>query len=648
MFLLLAWGVLWTSTLSHCSQSFNNFTITAFDCSHPTNVRTETIEVMNACSMMERTPDRRNETLQLLQVTSFIHLDAYRCHLVQTRSVRYCGVYDHQTELGSFSFVQVPQNVSEEQCRQWIRTLQFTDVLGGSHPLSLQSTTIAQVYEAGKEEVQDGEVRCLGQDVNFGGEIIHRAVVKSQYSVTLEELPMVIRRKDLEVTVGSIRMGVPATEQTDYTGTGRYVWNYVAHDHQCPLRAVRHIQAQTTFKDLATVVRAVDDSLVQFTRLEPVSMCDRIIHPTDHEDYFLLDPEEAAPVIEPLPDQEAKMANYVAARDEFVYTTISELIQQQVERILTRQCNQTYQHLRSENWLRHQLPGLTHWLRGSNTFGRQVGEVLYIFDCEPIRPLLRPVETCYEDLPVTWGSQEGYVEPLRRRFKKTSSPMPCSTDFPYVFEAAPNVWLEMTPQVRLRGPPDVRPQVNRTEAQVGRQYAWKTGGLYSSRVFDETAQDFDDARRSLAGRLTYQMGTTQDPQAPLSPMDLFPPDLWDFSRVFGRLHMALEFLGQITSILTGVYLVYRIVAAVLSCLYIGTVLRHLRERIGWVLCPLLFVFRKVHSEAPELPNVTGKAVQPTSKPVGTTGPTAPPNDVTPPSAPSLGKLPTAPSSVGRI
>ena len=234
MLLLLVWGLLGATTPISCSQPFNNFTIHAFDCSHPMNVRTETIEVMNACSMMERSPDRRNETLQLLQVTSFVHLDSFRCHLVQTRSVRYCGVYDHQTELGAYSFVQVPQNVSEEQCRQWIRTLQFEDLLGGTHPLGLQSTTIAQVYEAGKEEVQGGEVRCLGQDVNFGGEIIHRAVVKSQYSITLEKLPMVVRRKDLEVTVGTVRMGVPATEQTAATGTGRYVWSYVPHDHQCP------------------------------------------------------------------------------------------------------------------------------------------------------------------------------------------------------------------------------------------------------------------------------------------------------------------------------------------------------------------------------------------------------------------------------
>ena len=87
--------------------SCTKLSLIAYDCQRPENVRNESVEVMNACEDGIRNEAKTNETLQILQKTKYVRVKAYRCSLVRTQHVAYCGTYDHQTRLNSHSYTEL-------------------------------------------------------------------------------------------------------------------------------------------------------------------------------------------------------------------------------------------------------------------------------------------------------------------------------------------------------------------------------------------------------------------------------------------------------------------------------------------------------------------------------------------------------------
>ena len=164
----------------------------------------------------------------------------------------------------------------------------------------------------------------------------------------------------------------------------------------------------------------------------------------------------------------------------------------------------------------------------------------------------------------------------------------------------------MTPKITPMAIPTIKTIVRRINSTLpSTSKTLKQGGVYSETLFDQTIQTFEDAQYSLIGRLTYQLNDQQtDPSdALLSPVQLFPKETWSgfTSLVFGPIYVFLEKLGQITSIITGVFVMYKLLRGVLEMCFISKVLKQTKEKFLWAFCPLMFIFRKFNSEATKGP-----------------------------------------------
>ena len=177
-----------------------------------------------------------------------------------------------------------------------------------------------------------------GQPVNIRGKIVEDAVVKTQLRIQLGTTEATVKHKTLAMVVGTHRLAATANEQGTVTGQGTYFWTYHPAMSNCPMVAVRNITAKVTMGQVNTIIDSIDDSCIRFTRKRTESQYNRIVYHTDHPDLFLLDLGAEEPIEHPLHQDDARITTFITMRDDFVYNTVVENIQKEIEELLQETC----------------------------------------------------------------------------------------------------------------------------------------------------------------------------------------------------------------------------------------------------------------------------------------------------------------------
>ena len=166
-----------------------NLVLEAYDCSMPKELTDMDIEFTENCDRynQSRVTNQRSVVYSLMQKERFRRFGGWSCSVVVDKHINYCGRYDHQTRISSWSKVAEPAPVTTAECNRMVGSRNFIDSNGNPHELDLNATTSIFYYEKGKEMVSEGgEGKCTGETVNVDGTLMYQAVVGVFMKITLE------------------------------------------------------------------------------------------------------------------------------------------------------------------------------------------------------------------------------------------------------------------------------------------------------------------------------------------------------------------------------------------------------------------------------------------------------------------------------
>ena len=161
--------------LLHSSITLGAFTqkdniLKAYDCNSPRKVEDRTLNDRDlSCDLQHKAVNvQHNMTYQLLVQEHVQRFKGWRCKILDTRNVQYCGNYDHQTMFDRYKYVDFPAAPSVSDCRKMVEERKYTDPNGKKHDLNVGGVTmvyyeeIGQTWATGVNPDETSEIQCQG------------------------------------------------------------------------------------------------------------------------------------------------------------------------------------------------------------------------------------------------------------------------------------------------------------------------------------------------------------------------------------------------------------------------------------------------------------------------------------------------------
>ena len=596
----------------------------AYDCSRPRNIKDVGYAEDPHCSPTAKVSNTRNVTYQILQEEQHHKVAGNACEVTQTRQVRYCGVYDHETTLSQANLYDVPISVPIELCRKWLRDLEYQDSNGFAYPLKANTENIISFEEAGRTYIENGEVACQGQDWKWRKEILHRMVVEIQIKLILKEESFRLSDTEVIAHVKNNRLPCVASNHGCQTPTATYIWP--PSDTTCDLAVARITTGiEVTSNAGEDVYISTDNSLVRLIRREAVSKCKRVVYSTNYDGLFLYETSKPAPFDRKVAAGEVSITTYVKNRDDYLYNSITDRIEEELQGILTSDCKQRTQRLKRDFWNQHQEPGLATWLVADDVFATSAGDVVYHYHCEPVLVRAMNLGKCFQALPSTpqvprkeepgAPPRQFFMEPLTHRLTYLGVEVPCSSTFRPKYRNVRGDWVVATPELVPAQIPTLPKDLEANQEIFWDRPDWSTGGIYddASMAAFENYQDFSRTVLALGATLANQVGDEwrYNSGHSLSPEQLFPelqdPTKWS-QKFWSKTKSFLHTWGEAAAIVFSIFAFGRLVSTIFTLVYSVTVLKEVlgcTRRLFWTFCPNIFMLRQYRAynrndpEAPE-------------------------------------------------
>lgn len=565
-------------------------TLQGYNCEVPLNIRAHQVQVLKDCEHQTPVQEIRQATFQILQQNWKTLHNAWRCTLLESEMLQFCGVWDHTTLLGEGMRVKVPTPVSLKTCHDWVENKKYQDNLGQIWEINPGQVFTLAYEEKGKSFIENEEVKCIGEKVRIGDKIVSDAVKWKQVDILVEE---VILEENLELKVmtqGSEKLPCLSHEGGCLTGLGTYLWNQSLSS--CALQEVRSFTAVVGKTNDVEVAMSADSTFLRFVLESRISMCGRVIATTNHPGIFLLDVEQEKNISTKMHPSQIQMHTFINTRSDALYHTILLELEKQINEMLRKDCELKARQEELHQWLQWKLPATSGWAFHNGTFAFSSGETIYLYDCQSVVVLPRETKRCFENLPIFSNHSKGFLTPLTRKVVFSSSPVPCTSTFMGKYHTLQGDWISATPKIVSVSGPTYMGKITGMRANFTKEIDWARSGLYEEEQFKNSQRlEFENSKVALIGKLTIQTKAREDNL--ISPTDVFPAStwtIWEYT-VFGKIIYGIKKFGEIVTPVTGVYLIYKFIVKVGEMCFLGTILRATRRALLWAFCPIAFLFR---------------------------------------------------------
>jgi hypothetical protein len=593
-------------------SSANPYVFEGFDCSTPLGIQDLGHAIHPSClDSNSRVKEKKEVTYQLLQQVKFHRTAGYSCEMERTQVGHYCGTYDHMTTYGDLNYYNRPVPVAVDVCRDWIWKLKYVDALGQPHELGANTTTIIKYEEVGRTYAENGEVSCVGGDLQHQRQMLHRMVLEVQIKITLRPE---VYKSSKTVTYAHIQdRQLPCRPDTGSCQLSDITYFWEIPDLSCDLVGVKYTRGEdilTTNGDSAFV--STDGTLVRLVKAEPISKCDRVVTKTDYENLFLYEVKtNSLPFDRSMDPAEMDVVMFITNRDEFLYQHVADELDQELQGMLRNTCERQARQGKLEFWLQNRDPGLTSWFLGNGTFATAAGEVLYQYQCSPVLVRGASLDRCYQALPVNRLDSTGqalpsdrqlFMEPLTRRLTWTGIELPCQQEFLPKYRNLQNGWVVATPRLHVTTEPVFEAPLTSRNRTPRKRLDFTRGGLYDEQQARAWQHSLDFSRTIIAIGATFAQQV--DPQwrnsqeFHLRPENVFPefkdPTAWA-SQLWSQTVTFLHLWGETAAIIFSLVTFYRIGATILAWVYSLVVLRDVHgcgRALWWIPCPQMFLLRQ--------------------------------------------------------
>ena len=591
-------------------------TLKAYDCSVPANLNDVSIELDVDCSSfnVSHISDPKTVRYTLIQKEEYRRFSGYVCTMTISREVNYCGHYDHQTKIMSWSKPTEPQPLSDTECRDMVKTRTFKDVHGGIHNLQINATNSFFYYSSGKDWVtESGEGKCSGATfVTPEGKLIHSSVVGMYTKITLEQVEFSSTDEEMVIASKGLKLACTYFSAECSTDTATYIWDVnEARDH-CLYAEVRSFEGhEYNFEDnegkVTTVVKATkeDGSLLYFLKGAEFFACDKTLFTTNYKGkLFLFDTQGGTSSFDrQIHPVEVRWDIFVNNRDSFLQAHISSEIEREVNQALYAICKDRLQVEGSLQYLQRQIPDLRTHMVQAGEFAVSAGETLYTFACRPA--FVNPVNLadCYHELPVAFphlANEEPrvmYLEPYTRKLKDIGIRVPCAARFTPKFKTVDGAWIMATPAIMVAPPPSGSDSLWRPVNPIDiDEIDFSQEGVYTQDDRDNMHRymAFGQAQEALGYRLAEQVPISAYGGSVLTPLQMFPSGSFK-EIIMDSFFSFLATWGAAASIFVSLCTIYGVVTKLISFLYNTFFFGKnygCSRNLFWSFCPNFFLMNQ--------------------------------------------------------
>lgn len=580
-------------------------TIRAFDCSVPQHSRTVKPSGSPTCenaNVIDGT--RQNKTYLILQRVGLKRIRIRSCKIIQTRIVNYCGNYDHETFMPNYSHFGKTLAIPYAECeRLWdekTMVLQEGEDQPQIAPLQAPGISDVTVQITGKTWLDPGyDAQCVGGKYKFDGKeyedlIItdHKTIVLEMSNATVDENGVVVVVNEQRALACRFAKGKCRNEQRTY------LWPpTIPREEQCGYMKVRvssGVQWTTTEHEKLFVSRG--NEMVRLVIKDPASVCGYLAFRTNYDSLIITEDLKAPPFQRELDPNEVSIVMYSNMKDDFLYGAITAYVREELTKLLREDCEreaaereQRYSLLatRQQATINRETIAL-----GEGFFATATGEAWMVYKCREIMVVAREASRCYASLPVElepadyrmWKGVRGQSTPKNKKGEEVPNPpgehffiephthklttvgiiQECRPGFPALYETAYGQWLAVTPQVNLAPEPKSLVVVNKLTVGPPPDWGIAGGGLYDAKMMAawERSQQMPVTKIDLqekAAAVAIQGG--YDPESPIvRARSLYPELAWSGMGPMAMIWYVLKIIGQVTSILMGLFMCYKIIA----------------------------------------------------------------------------------------
>lgn len=617
--------------------------VDAWDCDQPLNIQDSTFkDGTNICHIREKGPveERRvNRTYQLLHREEKRRFTGHKCTLTRAQRAYYCGMHHHVTIDETLTYTEAPLRMPVSECRRVVNEGKWTPssgTPGREFSVEVPGHNRFKVEVAGKSYRYNGGLYCQGgtfavRDNELKpGQVshYHNMIVVQEYRLVVEEEDFLADpEEDLIVAKNSgtqleckLSEGGCAQDMTTYHWTESNAW--------CDLAYVRRFAASTWQQNvdgkpgMEEIVMSRDETLIRLILKDKVSKCGRLVYATNMDSVYLLDLTDGAdgPLFKRLVHAgEVKISDYVRNRDALLYTTFIGLIESEYHYVREKICEATLQTGKTQFWLRHSSPGIINFMHDNGTFSTTAGEVVYTYQCRPVKVYARNMPDCYQALPVIHEGKASFVEPLTHLLTTFGIKQPCSSKFSPKYQLASGEWIQATPGILTAQEPEANfiPNLHGNETwealDAAKKLDFLNGGFYSANILKSmrTYRESSRSKEALSYALSNQYRPQPEHHSPrnfhgsIEPYELFEtvvPGISWVSKLFEGFWDGLYWYGDTWSVIMSLVMTYQFFS---SCCGVSYRCFELRRIFGWskqmfaALCPnALFMraYRGMHRE----------------------------------------------------
>ena len=597
---------------------------------------------------------------QLLHKQSVRKFKAFKCSVKRTQYTQQCGSFDHNVGVPQLSFYNQQMDITEAECRRLAQLNSYVDLSGQIHSNIKKNikTTISyflkgDVYVTQKSPLLSWEVACIGSHHMIQAKNVSDIYIYIQDVILWREENLILREDDaLVAQFENVLVPCPIKAETCDIGLKRLVWN-TPNLSKCNLLHTKYFTARKikNKQNQLVSIMSTDGSRLRFIETGTIhdSDCNRDLLTTNYDNLYLLQlsDTEATPTensvlgqpelaVESIDKDNIKLSLYIAQKDDYVKNELLEAISKEFAHIQKTNCKQQFDNAKFRHYVSRNMNGLSNYMKygnsfGGNSFSITAGEVVYIFQCEPV--VVKAVQTrqCFSKLPVKvairlnrmqltesdlldWvpaetqphnSGQKLFLDPITHRLSRLSTEKHCDSQFPDLFKDLLNRWFTSTRlpedsfvqfrQSHITPAPavdySVFSEIKISDWTKYSDTASDKTGIYNPDMIDSALSTADNAMSPILSKLVHQI-TDYDPSKPLLPQNIFPTKIMDATSVtsllFNPLAALINQLGDITAKILGFYYIIKFSYIIVGKLYLAMTYYKtygLNIRILYSLCP---------------------------------------------------------------
>lgn len=427
-----------------------------FDCGgRGLNITSLSLLDIGNCQVNTIEPLREEVYVQLLQLSEFDHTHGVQCKIEIDRTIYYCGMHSHISVIHNDKRNYI-REISAENCKKLLDT--GTIFLGNNALISgikVNSTSSHSLTYAGTIGV-DGS--CTGTQFTDPYGTWDGVVVQASIKITTRELTLPIKYTSNEIILPlGARCRATTGECNDADGTMTY-WNVMPRDN-CQFSRYDVLYESPAYRLTPEIVKSDSPIVYTVTTRDTTfalartpreeSVCGYRIIQTEHPKLYIHDtqPGRVFRTHGRTSIDNLDIFSYVNSKFIYVEKHLKTQLTQLYRDIMEQKCILERQVLQNALTLASIAPDeMAHRIMKSPGYTAITsGEVIHLIKCIPVECRIRHIETCFNELPVTYQNKSLFLQSRSRILTKTGTPRDCNELLPVMFKVL-NTWYRLTPR----------------------------------------------------------------------------------------------------------------------------------------------------------------------------------------------------------